>query len=115
MELGCILNMIITNKINFIQMLTENKRLAGFFLIGILVLLMPLIAMQFSTNVNWDVFDFIIAGTLLFGTSLLLELVLRKINKKHYRVILFLIIISLLILTWIELAVGIFGTPFAGS
>jgi len=92
-----------------------NKRIIVIFIAVILILSAPLIAMQFSANVYWSLSDFFIAGVLLSGTGLLLELVLRKVNKKENRIILFVIIIALLLLIWIEFAVGIFGTPIAGS
>ncbi len=79
------------------------------------ILLIPSIAMQFTDEVSWTLSDFIIAGVLLLGTSFLLELILRKINKKQNRMILVVVTIALLLLIWMELAVGIFGTPFAGS
>jgi len=96
-------------------MMSLNKRIIVIFIAVILILSVPLIAMQFSANVNWSLSDFFIAGVLLSGTGLLLELVLRKVNKKENRIILFVIIIALLLLIWIEFAVGIFGTPIAGS
>lgn len=96
-------------------MKTQNKRLAGILLFATIILIIPIIAMQFSNEVNWTISDFIVAGTLLFGAGLLLELVLRKVKIMSNRIILFSIIIALLLLTWIELAVGIFGSPLAGS
>jgi hypothetical protein len=79
------------------------------------LLLIPLIAMQFSNEVDWKALDFTIMGFLLFGTGLLCELVLRKVPKTMNRLIICGIIVGLFLLTWAELAVGIFGTPFAGS
>jgi hypothetical protein len=98
-----------------IFMVTANKRLTGILLtIGIL-LLIPLIAMQFTDEVQWTSGDFIIAASLLLGTGLLCELILRKVKKTGYRVVLCLALLSALLIVWIELAVGLFGTPFAGS
>jgi len=48
-------------------------------------------------------------------TLLLIEFVLRKLNNRTYRVIVLVVIILLFLLLWIELAVGIFGSPIAGS
>ncbi|MEO6548623.1 MAG: hypothetical protein ABIN94_11510 [Ferruginibacter sp.] len=93
----------------------ENKRLTGILIIVAIILLIPLIAMQFSSEVNWSVFDFVVAGVLLLGTGLLCELVIRKVNKVEHRVALCIAVLTALILVWLELAVGIFGTPFAGS
>ena len=92
----------------------QNKRLVGIILAVALLLLIPLIAMQFTDNVNWNLFDFIVAGVLLFGTGLACELVLRKVKKIHHRVILCATLLAVLFIIWVELAVGIFGTPLGG-
>jgi len=82
--------------------------------VGIL-LLIPLIAMQFTVEVNWDIKDFTLMGILLSGTGFLIEFVLRKIKPFHFRILLFGVVLLLAFLIWAELAVGLFGTPFAGS
>jgi ABC-type Mn2+/Zn2+ transport system permease subunit len=96
-------------------MITKNKRLIGIVLTVALLLLIPLIAMQFTEEVNWTLFDFVVAGVLLLGTGLMCEYVMRKIKKIGYRVALVGAVLLALFLIWAELAVGIFGTPFAGS
>ncbi len=83
--------------------------------VATLLLLTPFIAMQFSEEVNWTLSDFVIAGILLFGTGFLLELTIRKVKKLKYRIMLCAGILLVLFLIWGELAVGIFGTPFAGN
>lgn len=93
----------------------QDKRLTGIVFTVALLLLVPFIAMQFTTEVNWTGPDFLIAGVLLLGTGLLCELVLRKVTKTSHRLILCGAILVVLFLVWAELAVGIFGTPFAGS
>src|SRR4051812_19958872 len=95
---------------NRIFMNTQNKRLFGIVLIVALLLLIPLIA-----GFPWSRMDFITAGVLLLGTGVLCELVMRKVKKIEYRVALCIAILAALVLIWIELAVGLFGTPFAGS
>jgi hypothetical protein len=94
-------------------MLTQN--LIGIVLTVALLLLVPLIGMQFSDEVNWTAADFIVAGVLLLGTGLLIELVIRKVKTPARRLALCLVLLAVLFLVWAELAVGIFGTPFAGS
>lgn len=96
-------------------MTAKNNRLAIILSVAGLLLLLPLIAMQFTNEVNWTLSDFIVAGGLLFGTGGLIELAMRKINKVGTRVWVILGILVVLFLVWAELAVGIFGTPFAGS
>ena len=94
---------------------TQNKRLTGILVTIAIVLLIPLVAMQFSNEVKWSLPDFIAAGVLLLGTGLTCELVIRKVKKIEYRIAICGAILLALLLIWIELAVGIFGTPFAGS
>lgn len=93
----------------------KNKRLIGIVITVVILLLIPLIAMQFTNQVNWDLFDFLVAGVLLLGTGLTCELVLQKVNKPGSRIALCAVILLVLAIIWVELAVGIFGTPFAGS
>jgi len=93
----------------------QNKRRIIIVFIVVILLLIPLIAMQFTDEVNWNLFDFIVAGVLLFGTGLLCEFAIRKIKKINYRIAVIIIILAVLLLIWAELAVGIFGTPFSGN
>lgn len=92
-----------------------NKRLKIILLIILGILLVPLIAMQFTSEVNWGIEDFALMAVLLFGTGLLIEVVLRYVQSKGNRILLCSLIIIALFLVWAELAVGIFGSPFAGS
>lgn len=85
------------------------------FLTIIFLLLIPFIAMQFTNEVNWSFFDFVVMGILLLGAGLLCELALRKVSKISHRIVIILTILFLFVLIWAELAVGIFGTPIAGS
>ncbi len=71
--------------------------------------------MQFTAEVNWSLFDFIAAGILLLGTGLAIEFVLQKVKSIKNRILILGIIIILLLLLWVELAVGVFGSPIAGS
>jgi Kef-type K+ transport system membrane component KefB len=93
----------------------KNKRLIGIVLTVAFLLFIPLIAMQFTDKVNWTLSDFVVAGVLLLSTGLICELVMRKVNKTNHRIILCTAILVALVLIWVELAVGLFGTPFAGS
>ena len=80
-----------------------------------LLLIIPLIAMQLTDEVEWSLFDFIIMGTLLLITGLMGEIISKKVKKYKHRVILYIVVIIIFFLIWAELAVGIFGTPFSGS
>jgi hypothetical protein len=49
------------------------------------ILLLPLVAMQFTGEVDWGVADFVLAGILLGGAGLLVELAVRKPGNFAYR------------------------------
>ena len=71
------------------------------------ILSIPLIAMQFTSEVDWTLGDFIVMGTLLFGTGSLFVLTARMIDKKHRAAAGIVFAVALLWL-WAELAVGVF-------
>lgn len=79
------------------------------------LLLIPLIAMQFTDEVDWDLFDFTIMGILLLTTGLSIEFVLRSFRRIQERILISSVILFIFFLVWAELAVGIFGSPWAGS
>ncbi len=93
----------------------KTKRLLIIVLIVAGLLLIPFIGMQFSSNINWSGLDFLIMGILLLGTGLLIDLALRKIPDVKNLIIVCGIVLAVFFLVWAELAVGIFGTPLAGS
>ena len=93
----------------------KNKRLKGIVFGLVLLLLIPLIAMLFTDEVSWTASDFVVAGILLLGTGLLVELVIRKVRNKNYQIAAIAVLLAVLFNVWAELAVGIFGTPFAGN
>lgn len=93
----------------------KNKRLIFILSTIVILLLIPVIAMQFTDEVNWTSLDFIVMGILLLGTGLTCELVLRKASGMIYKIVFCVLILAVFFLLWAELAVGILGTPFAGN
>lgn len=75
----------------------------------VFILLLPFLAMQITDEVAWDLSDFIVAGTLLFCSSLSYELVARKVSTTAYRAAFGLALVAALLMVWINLAVGIIG------
>ncbi len=71
-----------------------------------ILLCIPFAAMYFTKEVNWSTLDFVMAGCLLFATGLLLDVVIRKTTAKK-RLLFISIVITMFLLIWIELAVGI--------
>lgn len=78
-------------------------------LLTAVLLLIPLTAMQFTTEVNWTLFDFVVAGCLLFGTGVAYGVVSRKGGTASYRAGAAMALSAALLLTWMNLAVGIIG------
>ncbi|MFC6097980.1 hypothetical protein ACFPVY_15100 [Flavobacterium qiangtangense] len=93
----------------------KNKRFIGILLTIAVLLCIPLIAMQFTSEVVWTLSDFIIAGILLLGTGIVIEVVARNIRSKKARIVMIIGTLMVLFLVWAEMAVGIFGSPIAGS
>lgn len=83
--------------------------------IPLIIMSFPLIAMQLTNEVNWTISDFLVMGILLFSTVFTIDFVLKKVKTLKSRLILIFAIVILLVLVWAELAVGIVGSPLAGS
>lgn len=75
-----------------------------------LLLMIPLTAMQFTDKVVWTLSDFVIAGTLLFGTGLTYKLITRNSDKTAYSVAIGFALFTGLFLIWVNGAVGIIGS-----
>jgi hypothetical protein len=71
--------------------------------------------MRFTREVNWTVLDFLVAGVLLAGIGTLYVLLTRKLRTPIQRRAVGGGLLLTLMLLWAELAVGIFGSPIAGS
>ncbi|WP_379965667.1 hypothetical protein [Epilithonimonas sp. UC225_85] len=96
-------------------MITQNQRHFIIYLIPVIILTVVFIFTCISWEFSWTLSDFIIAGVILFGTAFIINLILDKIKTKEGRIILILMTLAIVSLIWIELAVGIFGSMFAGS
>jgi len=90
--------------------MTITKSLLRVALATAFLLLIPLVAMQFSQEMQWDLADFVLAGGLLFGTGLAYVLVARMGNNGSYRLGAGVAVLAGLLLIWINLAVGFLGS-----
>lgn len=93
----------------------KNKRFLIILQVIAILLLIPFAAGQFTDAVNWTSSDYVIMGILLLGTGITVELVLQFVRTTWSRIALVVAVLGFFLLTWAELAVGIFGTPFAGT
>ena len=83
-------------------------RIVGWGIAAILFLL-PLVAMQFTDEVNWDVHDFIVFGAMLLTAGGAFELAARMTHNKAYLASVGVAITVAFILFWVNGAVGIIG------
>lgn len=84
---------------------------------GLAILLaLPALAMSLGAEgVDWSASDFVIMGVLLAIVGLGVEAMIRFVRGWRERGIAIAAIVVLFLLVWAELAVGLIGTPFAGS
>ncbi len=74
------------------------------------ILLIPLIAMLFTEEVDWNLADFLIAWIMLFGTGITYKLISIKMSQSvQYKIATGLAVVGLLMIVWVNLAVGIIG------
>lgn len=85
----------------------RNFRL-GFTACAALLLVIPLIAMRFSAEVNWGAGDFLVAGALLALLGLAIDLALRIPAARRARGGAITLAVAVFLLVWAELAVGVF-------
>jgi hypothetical protein len=80
------------------------------WVIAALILLLPLVAMQFTDEVVWDETDFAVIGVMLFGACSAYEMAARMTGNIAYRAAVGVAVVAAFILIWINLAVGIIGS-----
>lgn len=64
---------------------------------------------------NWTSTDFLIFGALVLLGLGSYYVIRRSVKKRLHRRVLFVILAILALLLWMEMGVGIFGTPLAGD
>ena len=77
-----------------------------------LILAVPLIAMQFTSDVNWGLGDFIVMGALLAGAGMAYELLASKLHNPAHRWLLGFGVLTMVLLIWAELAVDLVSQLF---
>jgi hypothetical protein len=74
------------------------------------LLLLPAVAMQFDTGVNWTGSDFVVFGTMLFVACCIHELGALMSGSTLYRAAFAIAIATGFFMVWVNLAVGIIGS-----
>jgi hypothetical protein len=96
-------------------MIAQKQTTLAIFAVPTLLMAVAFLGNLFIEGWNLSRFDFILAAILLFGTAGLISLVRTIVKNSNYKILISLLIVVILVLVWMELAVGLFGTPFAGS
>jgi hypothetical protein len=83
--------------------------------ITLLLMLIPLMANWLNNEFHWKFGDFILMGAMIYGLGLISLILMNVAKNKILRCIVTGLFFLLFLLIWVELAVGIFDTPFGGS
>jgi hypothetical protein len=100
---------IVRENARYIMMQNTARRLLLWAVVVALLLMIPLVAMRLTEVVNWDLFDFVVIGGLLFGVGLAYELVARRSGNTVYRIAFGIGLVAALLLALVNGAVGIIG------
>jgi len=92
---------------NFSEVIPRNH-LVRIVLATVVILLAPLIAMQFSEDVNWSLGDFVVAGALLLIAGLVLDQIVTKVHGPSRKLVAVGVLALAFVYIWAELAVGVF-------
>lgn len=74
------------------------------------LLLLPAVAMQFTDEVQWDAFDFLVMGGMLLAVCLAFEIAVRLARNNAYLVASAIAVGASFLTAWANLAVGIIGS-----
>ena len=83
-------------------------RIAGWGFAAALLAL-PAVAMQFTTEVDWDAPDFIVMGIVIGSVGLGLEYLIRRSTNPSYRAGAVVALLVTFLTIWVNLAVGMIG------
>ncbi len=83
-------------------------RIAGWGL-ATLLLLLPLVAMRYTDEVNWTASDFVFAGVLVGGFGLTFEFIVRRSGSLVYRLGAAAAVFAAFLTVWVNAAVGMIG------
>ena len=72
------------------------------------LLLVPLVAMQVTNEVNWGIEDFLAAAVLLFVAGMSYSLATRLARSAVQRIAVAVLVLAVLSTVWAHLAVGLF-------
>lgn len=87
-----------------------RRRVAVWTAVIAVILLVPMLAMQVTEEVDYSVFDFVFAGVVLAGAAAAYELAAKAARSAAYRAAVGVAIAAAVFLIWVTGAVGIIGS-----
>ena len=81
-------------------MINRNKRLIVILICAASLLLIPLIAMRFTAEVDWTPIDFAVMGVMLLVTGLAIEVALRTVRVTWAKVAAVAAIVFGFVMVW---------------
>lgn len=95
--------------------MTKQQKAALIFAIPSLLMVAAFVANNFAEGFNWTGSDFLIAAVLLFGTASFIYMIVNSNLSVREKIMISIVIVLILMVIWVEMAVGLFGSPIAGS
>jgi hypothetical protein len=86
-----------------------NRLRVAVWMLAVALFLLPLVAMQFTAEVQWTGFDFLVWGVMLLVACGAYELVSRMSPDRHYRLGAGVAIVTGFLVFWANAAVGLVG------
>ncbi|MGN6113233.1 MAG: hypothetical protein ACTHOC_09575 [Luteimonas sp.] len=86
-----------------------NRLRVAVWVLAVALFLLPLVAMQFTAEVKWTGFDFLVWGVMLLVACGAYELVSRMSPNRHYRLGVGAAIATGFLVFWANAAVGMIG------
>lgn len=93
----------------------QAKSIFRIGVITILLLLIPLVLNLTLSDFDWSLLDFVVAGILFFLLGISIEIIRKSKLFQKRKTLYIILVIVFFVLVWMELAVGIFNTPFGGN
>ena len=91
------------------------RDIAIVLIVAATILLLQAVAMQFNAEIVWTASDFILAAAMIVGAGLVFVVASRLLRSTRQRVIFGIVLAVAFLLVWVEMAVGLIGSPISGS
>jgi len=98
-----------------VNMVLRHKVMAVIVVVTALVLVGNLAAMQMTDRVSWSWFDFALISVFLLGTGMVLDVAVGAFRNSTHKVAIGAAIAVAAAVLFVELSVGLVGSPIAGS